>query len=59
MIFTFMFAATVLSVSSTVSAQGSTCNACNCQFNNIDALAQWIESKIRTIWTNESGKLTT
>ena len=48
----------ILSISCTqpVSAQGDTCNACNCQFNNVEVLAQLIESKIATAMTNESGK---
>ena len=38
----------VISLSSTVSAQGGTCNACNCQFNNVEVLTQLIESTIAT-----------
>ena len=33
--------------------QGSTCNACNCQFNNIDMLTQLIES----VAAESEGKL--
>ena len=29
---------------STVAAQGSSCNACNCQFGNMDVLDQYIEA---------------
>ena len=47
----------VISVSSIASAQEGTCNACNCQFNNVEVLTQLIESKIATAQTNESGKL--
>ena len=39
----------IISASSTASAQGDTCNACNCQFNNVEALTQLIESKIATL----------
>ena len=38
----------IISVSSTASAQEGTCNACNCQFNNVEVLNQLIESKIAT-----------
>ena len=48
----------ILSSAFTVSPQGDTCNACNCQFNNVEALTQLIESKIATARTNEAGELT-
>ena len=45
---TFYVVLAIISVSSTASAQGGTCNACNCQFNNLEVLNQLIESKITT-----------
>ena len=45
---TFYVVLATISVSSTASAQGGTCNACNCQFNNLEVLNQLIESKIAT-----------
>ena len=56
LVFNFLMVTFILSFSCTVSAQGDTCNACNCQFNNVEVLAQLIESKIATTRTNESGK---
>ena len=47
----------IILFSSTVLAQqqGSTCNACNCQFNNIKFATQLIESAIVT--AKSMGKL--
>ena len=45
---TFYVVFAIVSVSSTASAQGGTCNACNCQFNNVEVLNRLIESKIAT-----------
>lgn len=36
--------------------QGGTCNACNCQFNNIQVLEQLIESMIATNLANQPGE---
>ena len=39
--------AAIITASLSVScAQESTCNACNCQFNNINVLAKMIDAKI-------------
>ena len=46
---TFYVVFAIISASSTASAQGGTCNACNCQFNNVEALTRLIESKIATL----------
>ena len=46
---TFIIVVTVSTVTRTVS--GGTCEACNCQFNNVELLDNLIESKIA------SGKL--
>ena len=44
----------IVAIASTMSAQAEgTCQACNCQFNNVQVLSQLIESKIA------SGELTT
>ena len=53
--FCLMLATTILSFSCTISAQEDTCNACNCQFNNVQVLSQLIESKIATARMNESA----
>ena len=38
-----------IAIASYVSAQeGGTCQACNCQFDNIEILSQLIEAKIAT-----------
>ena len=50
---TFIIVVTVSTVTSTVS--GGTCEACNCQFNNIELLDQLIESKVAS--QIASGKL--
>ena len=41
---------------SVTSAQNAdTCQACNCQFNNIQALSQLVNARINDILTNEPG----
>ena len=48
---------------STVSAQGGSCNACNCQFGNMDVLDQYIEAivdaRLAAARRNETGKANT
>ena len=39
-----------------VSAQSDTCQACNCQFNNVKVLDQLIEDKIAAAMENTTGK---
>ena len=51
LVHTFIIVAIVSTVTRTVS--GGTCEACNCQFNNVELLDQLIESKVA------SGKLAT
>ena len=55
----FLAAMTAIAIVSSVitvdATQDNTCNACQCQFNNIQVLSQLIESKITTVLTNETG----
>ena len=48
--------AIVSSVITVDATQDNTCNACQCQFNNIQVLDRLIESKIATFMENETGK---
>ena len=45
---------------STVAAQGGSCNACNCQFGNMDVLDQYIEAivdaRIATTMANQRNE---
>lgn len=48
----------LFSFAATASAEElGTCNACNCQFRNVEVLDQLIGAKLATTQTNESGKL--
>ena len=40
-----------------VSAQSDTCQACNCQFNNVQVLDQLIENRIAAVLDSGSGKI--
>ena len=42
--------------SSVDATQDNTCNACQCQFNNVQKLYQLIESKIAATLKNGTGK---
>ena len=46
---------TVLALTPATLGQGDSCQACNCQFNNVEVLDQLIESKIRNLLANNSG----
>ena len=48
--------AIVSSVITVDAAQDKTCNACQCQVNNVQVLSQLIESKISTVLKNGTGK---
>ena len=48
-----VFATTAIIVSTASAQSKSTCQACNCQFNNVEVLSQLIELKIA------SGELAT
>lgn len=37
------------------STQGGSCNACNCQFNNVEVLTQLIRAEIGSLVTNSSA----
>ena len=56
----FLAAMTAVAIVSSVimvdASQDNTCNACQCQFNNVQVLDQLIESKIATVLENETGK---
>ena len=56
----FLAAMTAIAIVSSVitvdATQDNTCNACQCQFNNVQILGQLIESKIATVLENETGK---
>ena len=58
----FLAATTAIAIVSSVitvdatCTQDNTCNACQCQFNNVQILGQLIESKIATVLENETGK---
>ena len=50
----------ILSASSAATGQEESCKAFNCQFNNLEILTEFIESKIATALArtlNESSKL--
>ena len=47
----------VLSATADSTQPDGTCNACNCQFNNVQVLEQLIDAKIATAQANESGKV--
>ena len=38
-------------------ASAQSCNACNCQFNNIQVLDQLVEAKVKITLANEPCKL--
>ena len=40
-------------------ATAQSCNACNCQFNNVQVLSQLIEAKVKQALANEPRKLHT
>lgn len=44
---------TILSV-----ASAQSCNACNCQFNNVQALSQLVEAQVNRALATEPRKLT-
>ena len=46
-----------LSATADSTQPGGTCNACNCQFNNVQVLEQLIEAKFATTRANESGEV--
>ena len=52
-----LFAAALLFLSPATSAQGDSCRACNCQFNNVQVLDRLIESKINKCLANDPGKI--
>ena len=56
----FLAAMTAIAIVSSVitvdATQDNTCNACQCEFNNVQVLSQLIESKIATFMENETGK---
>lgn len=39
-------------------ASAQSCNACNCQFNNVQALSQLVEVQVNRALANEPRKLT-
>ena len=43
---TFLLLAAIAAAFTVSCAQESTCSACNCQFNNIDAIADLIDARI-------------
>ena len=52
-----LFLATAAATLSMGSAQ--TCNACNCQFNNVQVLSQLIDAQVNKILSDEPCKLVT
>ena len=55
---TTLLLAAVIAASFTVScAQQSTCSACNCQVNNIEALASLIDARLNSTLTNLNSSL--
>ena len=38
-------------------ASAQSCNACNCQFNNVQALSQLVEIQVNRALSNEPRKL--
>jgi hypothetical protein len=53
-----LFAVLVLTNPAT-SAQGDSCRACNCQFNNIEALIQLMKVENRNLVVNDTDDLLT
>ena len=54
-IFTAIFAATTCVAAVSNSAQSDACQACNCQFNNVQILDQLIQDKIAAALENNTG----
>ena len=52
-----LFLATAAATLSMGSAQ--TCNACNCQFNNVQVLSQLIDARVKQVLSDEPCKLFT
>ena len=50
-----LFLATAVGTISVTTAQ--TCNACNCQFNNVQVLSQLIEAQVNRALADEPRKL--
>ena len=54
----FTILACLAIVACIVAAQdtGGSCSSCNCQFNNVQVLDQYIQNKIATFLANQNGE---
>jgi hypothetical protein len=48
----------ISAISTLAQSQGGTCKACNCQFDNIQALDQLIDLKVATKLATQTGEPT-
>jgi hypothetical protein len=46
----------IFSTTDIASAQNNYCNACNCQFNNVQVLKELIRAEITTLQRNETSE---